>query len=216
MTTVTESWRRIDGWLARYAPDDAALLAPPADPAEIVAAEATLGLSFPPELVESLRRHNGLVEWANMFPERVPLSVARIVEHRQMCMEIDEFDDDDEAFAEAGFPPEERDDEPWWHELWLPFAESDGDSQVIDLRPGPGYGRLGWAIHDDRGTFDGAWPSLGAYLAETAEVLASGGEVRRRVPYLTVDNRLWWGLAGETELHGRPLRPAPTGLPTAS
>jgi cell wall assembly regulator SMI1 len=78
-------------------------------------------------LVESLCRHNGLLEWANILPENPPLSVAGIVEHRQMCMDVAEGID--------GLTPARPGDEPWWHELWLPFAGSDGDSQVIDLRP---------------------------------------------------------------------------------
>lgn len=78
MATVTEARAQIEEWLARHAPASAAVLAPPADPAEIAAAEATLGLAFPPELVESLRRHNGLVEWANILPENPPLPVNRL------------------------------------------------------------------------------------------------------------------------------------------
>jgi cell wall assembly regulator SMI1 len=203
MATVTEAWARIEDWLARHAPASATVLAPPADPAEIAAAEVALGLAFPADLVESLRRHNGLVEWANILPENPPLSVARIVEHRQMCMEVAESIDGFTARSGG---------EPWWHESWLPFAESDGDSQVIDLRPGPGYGRLGWALHDNNGSFDDAWPTLGAYLAETAEALASGGGgVNGWQPYLTVDGELWWNPAGLLDLNGEPLRPAPSG-----
>jgi cell wall assembly regulator SMI1 len=69
-------------------------------------------------------------------------------------------------------------DEPWWHELWLPFAEADGTAQVIDLRPGPGYLRVGFAIHDGTGDFDDGWPSLGAYLTDVADVLDHGGSVK--------------------------------------
>jgi cell wall assembly regulator SMI1 len=203
MGVVTESWIRIEGWLGQHAPTSAAVLAPPADPGEIAAAQDTLRLTFPGELVESLRRHNGLLEWANVLPENPPLSVAGIVEHRQMCMDVAESVD--------GFTSPDRGREPWWHELWLPFAGADGDSQVIDLRPGPGHGRLGWAVHDDGGYFDGAWPSLGAYLADTAGALLSGSGVNGWYPYLTVWGGLWWSTANQAELNGEPLRPAPTG-----
>lgn len=145
-----------------------------------------------------MRRHDGLLEWANIFPGKPPLPVAGIVAHWEMCcaeMEEDEFRDED--------------DEPWWHPLWLPFAESDGDSQIIDLRPGPGHGRLGWAQHDDAGDFTDAWPSLAAYLTETADALETGGAVGVWHPYLIADRELWWTFADTTELHGRPLRPAP-------
>jgi cell wall assembly regulator SMI1 len=197
---VTEAWARIEAWMERHAPASAATLAPPADPAEIAAAQVTLGLAFPAELVASLRRHNGLLEWANVLPEHPPLSVAGIVEHRQMCMDVAD-----------GLAPARPGDEPWWHELWLPFAGSDGDSQVIDLRPGPECGRLGWAVHDSGGWFDGAWPTLGAYLTEAADALVNGTGVNGWHPYLTVDGELWWSTANQTELNGEPLRPAPTG-----
>jgi cell wall assembly regulator SMI1 len=198
MGAVTEAWERIEGWMARYAPDSAALLAPPARKEDVRAAEEATGLAFPPELVESLLRHDGLLEWANIFPGKPPLPVAKIVAHWEMC--CGEMEEDEDEFLEEG-------DEPWWHPLWLPFAGSDGDSQIIDLRPGPGFGRLGSAVHDDAGSFVDAWPSLGAYLTETADALETGGAVRVWRPYLIADRELWWTFAGETELHGRPLQP---------
>ncbi|SCL73055.1 SMI1/KNR4 family protein [Micromonospora peucetia] len=205
--TVTEAWMRMEDWLRRYAPRSAAVLAPPADPGELAAAQVTLGLIFPDELVESLRRHDGLTAWANVFPEAPLLSVAQIVEHRQMCMDVAENVD--------GFTPTEPGAEPWWHERWLPVAEDNGNSQVIDLRPGPGHGRLGRAVHDNGGDFSDAWPSLAAYLTATADALTAGGAVGHWHPYLNADDELWWSLADETNLHGEALRPAPP-LPAAT
>jgi cell wall assembly regulator SMI1 len=72
MTTITTTWARIDRWLGRHAPGSVALLAPPADPAEIAAAERTLGVTFPPELVESLRCHDGFRDEATVLPRRTP------------------------------------------------------------------------------------------------------------------------------------------------
>ncbi|WP_203935002.1 SMI1/KNR4 family protein [Virgisporangium ochraceum] len=215
MGTVTDAWADIERWLARHAPRSAALLAGPADAAAIAAAEARLGLAFPPELVESLSRHNGLTQWDNLFPGHPPLSVDGIVEHYEMCLEIDEDEGDYHDTLDEG-------EEPWWHELWLPFSQIDGDSQIFDLRPGPGHGRLGTAVHDNSGDFTHAWPSLGAYLADTAGALLRGGGAdgnsndgrRYWVPYLTPESTLWWSSAGETHLNGKPLRPAPVEVST--
>jgi cell wall assembly regulator SMI1 len=203
MAGVTDAWARIEGWMLRHAAVSAEMLAGPADPAAIAAAEAELGLAFPAELTESLLRHDGLVDWANVLPEAVPLSTAGIVEHRQMRMDIAEDVD--------GFVAHREQDEPWWHELWLPFADADGDLQVVDLRPGPGYLRLGFAPHDNPAHFDDAWPSLGDYLSAVAHALETSSEAGEWFPYLTVDGELWWSLPGETELNGEPLRPAPPG-----
>lgn len=203
MSAVVEAWAQIETWLGRHAPVSAAALAPPADPIDIAAAQVTLGLAFPAELVESLRCHNGLLRWADILPDMPPLSVAGIVEHWERCMDVvDDFD---------GLRPANPGDEPWWHELWLPFAGADGDAQVIDMRPGPECGRLGWATHDGGAEFGGGWPSLGAYLAEAAEALVKGGGVDGWYPYLTGNSELRWGLANQTEFHGESLWPAPAG-----
>jgi cell wall assembly regulator SMI1 len=201
MGVVIEAWARIEDWLDRFAPISAAVLASPADRDEIAAAEAALGLALPPELVDSLCCHNGLIEWANILPKGPLLSVAGIVEQYQERMDIAEDVD--------GFTPHGPDAQPWWHELWLPFAASDGDLQVIDQRPGPGFARVGEAPHDNPGDFSQAWPSLGAYLANVADALETGGAVGAWNPYLNVRDELWWDLAGATELNGEPLRAAP-------
>ncbi|MET8122455.1 SMI1/KNR4 family protein [Micromonospora sp. NPDC005189] len=129
------------------------MLARPAAEESITAAEAELGLLFPAELAESLRRHDGLTEWANILPEATPLSVKGIVEHRQMRMDIAP---DVDGFAQHG-----AETEPWWHERWLPFGDGDCGLQVIDLRPGPGFASVGWAPTSSPADFSDAWPSRG-------------------------------------------------------
>ena len=191
--------------MQRYAPASRAVLAAPAGPDEIAAAEAWLGLEFPADLVESLGCHNGLRTWANVLPDASPLSVTRIVEVRERWMEI-AVDDPDVLMV-----AQEPGGEPWWHRLWLPFGESGGgDVMVVDLRPGPGFAQMGWAVHDSGGDFTDPWPSLAAYLQATADALRYGIGAKGHYPYLTADGELWWTFAGETELNGEPLRRAPT------
>ncbi|MBC3839304.1 hypothetical protein GXW82_01115 [Streptacidiphilus sp. 4-A2] len=202
-STVQASWARIDAWLHAHAPASHALLAPPADPAAIESAEAELGVRFPPDLVESLACHDGLTAWANIFPQQPPLPVAEIVAHWRMCVEIA---GDDPDLCE----PKAAGAEPWWHRQWIPWAQSDGDAQVIDMRAGPQQGRVGSTAHDDTGSFADGWPNLAAYLNEVADVLEFGGEVGFWAPYLTTRRELWWSFKGETELNGDPLTPAPT------
>ncbi|MFI8326800.1 SMI1/KNR4 family protein [Streptomyces sp. NPDC085529] len=198
------SWSRIDAWLATHAGRDLALLRPPAARDDIERAERLLG-PLPGDLVESLRCHDGVSAWAAFLPEQSPLSVSGIVDRWQIRMDV--------AAENDGLTRRPWDDEPWWHPLWIPWAESaDGGAQVIDRRPGPDAGRLGWAGHGGGGDFTDSWPDLASLLHAVARALHDGGDVRGLHPYLTADGGLWWDDAGCEELDGRPLRAAPVGL----
>jgi cell wall assembly regulator SMI1 len=160
---------------------------------------------LPGDLVESLRCHNGLSTWATLLPEQSPLSVSGIVDRRQTSMDV--------ATENDGLTTRPWDDEPWWHPLWVPWAESaDGAAQVIDQRPGPNAGRLGWAGHSGGGDFTDSWPDLASLLHAVAHALHEGGSVRGLHPYLTTQGELWWDEEDCHELNGQPLRPAPIGL----
>ncbi|MBW6439051.1 SMI1/KNR4 family protein [Actinoplanes hulinensis] len=201
MGTVTEAWARIEGWLHQYTPGSGALLAGPSTPDLIVTAETQAGVAFPAELVESLLRHDGLTEWANILPEATPLGLKDIVEQYEIRMDIGPDVD--------GFAVHSPNTEPWWHELWIPFGDTGCALQVIDLRPGPHHAQLGMAPTGNPADFSNAWPSLSAYLTAVADALEQGGVVGEWHPYVTEDQTLWWDLAGMTEVNGEPLRPAP-------
>lgn len=194
---VSESWRRIDAWLAAYAPASLALLNPPVTEDALQSAQRAVGVELPAELVESLRCHDGLSRWSHLLPVKPPLSAAEIADHWEDSMDIAE-----------GLEEDTGKDEPWWHPLWIPWAESNGDAQVIDLRPGAGNGRVGMAYHDGSGDFSDAWPSLAAYLHAVVEALYSGEDVRGDYPLLTPAGELFWDLGA----HGEYV-PAPVGLP---
>ncbi|MER5866630.1 SMI1/KNR4 family protein [Kitasatospora sp. NPDC002040] len=202
----SESWRRIDAWLAMHSASDLAVLNPPATPEEVRDAERILGIPLPGDLAESLQCHNGLSTWATLLPEQSSLSVSGIVDRWQTCMDV--------AAENDGLTTRPWDDEPWWHLLWVPWAESaDGVAQVIDQRSGPDAGRLGWAGHSGGGDFTDSWPGLAHLLHAVARALHDGGGVRGLHPYLTEQGDLWWDEKDSRELNGQPLRPAPIGLP---
>ncbi|MET9877578.1 hypothetical protein ABZZ36_23525 [Actinacidiphila glaucinigra] len=188
--SVSTSWRRIDAWPATHSASPGALLTPPATRDEDAVAEGLLGVRFPGEPVESLCCHNGVADWAALLPEgRSPLAVAAIVDHWSMCMRV--------ASDVDGLTVPPWEDEPWWHPRRLPWAVgADGTAQVLDLRPGPGHGRLGWAGHGGSGDFSDAVLSLTLYLHEVAEALHHGGGMRGMHPFLTSDGGLWWDEAG--------------------
>ncbi|MEU1597111.1 SMI1/KNR4 family protein [Streptomyces sp. NPDC005708] len=182
MTTdlVETSWDRIDRWLREYAPRTFASLGPPATDEEIRAAEAELDLTFPPDLVASLRRHNGAQGGVEAFQftthDRL-LGVREIVEAtrglRGIAADLDE---------------EER--EYYWHQGYLKIGSygvtSDGLS--IDCRAGRrSHGAIG-RFFDETGTDFGCADSLGAYVAKLADQL-EGDKNPRAVAF---NGRLIW------------------------
>lgn len=213
---VQDSWDRIDDWLRRHAPRTFASLAPPATAEEIRGAEQELDLTFPPDLVASLRRHNGAQgEGAFDFPthDRL-LSVQEIVDAtgflRGIAEDLDEEEDEEE---------EEGDGYHYWHHGFLQFGsyEVTADGLTIDSRPGRSYGAIG-RFFDETGTDFGRADSLGDYLAEVADWLerspASTGDGDSPVTFngrliwaWAYDSRPDWGSADD------PLPPAVTGLP---
>ncbi|MCT7352772.1 SMI1/KNR4 family protein [Streptomyces sp. 15-116A] len=206
MTTdlVEDSWDRIDGWLRTHAPRTFAALASPATDDEIRAAEEKLRLRFHPELVASLRRHNGAQGWgAFRFPthDRL-LGVQGIVEATEFLRHVaaDVYDDygDYDAYEEW----DEEDQEAaasYWHPAYLKFGdyESTADGLAIDCRAGDSYGAIG-RFFDEGGTTFGRADSLGEYLADVADRLersTSGDAPAAGECAVTFNGRLIWETA---------------------
>ena len=80
MGSVTEAWVRLEGWSERHTPTSAALLAPSVTVDAISRAEAELEMTLPAELIESLRRHNGVTQRTRILPKAPPLSSTDIVD----------------------------------------------------------------------------------------------------------------------------------------
>jgi cell wall assembly regulator SMI1 len=206
--TITESWDVLDAWLEQHAPVTLEKLGPPAKPATITLAEARIGQTVPEELVESLRCHDG---GPDLLPVGSLLSVAQIVESYELWME--NARDNDLLTGIVGGQ------QPWWDPQWIPFGDENGNTQIIDMRPGPTHRQLGMAYVYREGTFDDyvCWPSLPAYLAEVATALAAGQPVRDWKPYLFGTKRdldanqgeLTWSAGSKTKFGKRIMRPAP-------
>lgn len=188
--TITEAWHAIDTWLSTYAPATYAVLAPPATDEELQACPVEL----PPELVESLRCHNGLTTWANILPEGPPSSTTEIADNYQLRMDL--------ALEYGGFTVHPPSTEPYWHPSWIPWADSEGDLQVIDLRTN----HLGMAYHDGTGDFTDAFPDLTTYLSTVVTALHTSTGVNNWYPYLTPHQELWWDQGPDkTSVNDEPL-----------
>ncbi|MFE9093288.1 SMI1/KNR4 family protein [Streptomyces sp. NPDC007264] len=198
MTTelVESSWDRIDGWLREHAPRTLASLGPPAADEEIRAAEQELDVAFHPDLVASLRRHNGAQDRpeAFRFPTYDRLSgVREIVEAARFLRGV--AADLDEEWGEEDEDGSER----YWHHGYLKFGSYDvtADGLTIDCRPGSGsYGAIG-RFFDESGTSFGRAESLGACLADVAGRLEGGPAFQGRgVRPVTFNGRLIWADEG--------------------
>ncbi|MFF9346755.1 SMI1/KNR4 family protein [Streptomyces sp. NPDC014734] len=214
-SAVRSAWTRIDNWLRAHATVSYENLAPPADPREIEEAETAMGLALPDELLQSLACHNGLRSEDMTFPGGTPRSIAEIVSFRQLSMDIPRRGES----APRGQAPPADGKEPWWDPQWIPWAHSNGDAQVIDMREGPDQGRVGIQRHDGSGDFSRSWPSLSAYLEAVADVLEQGGTVLDLSPFVCEAYEDEEREDGEYELYWEPLdeskrsRFSPGGVP---
>lgn len=179
---VAVSWDRIEEWLRGNAPD--LPLSPPAEAPAVAAAQESIGLPFPADLVESLLRHDGSP--GSLVPSRwtlVPLDTAVGIWRRntddlaaRQEAEIDDLgDEDDEDWSET---EEGEEDAFWgWNPAWLPIAlDGSGCHLVVELREGDRRGVVGVLDPEVGPRFEGygTWPSTAALLEGTANALDGG------------------------------------------
>lgn len=159
---VNAAWKRIEDWLTVHAPHSRRSLRPAAAASEIVELQKRMSVSFPPDLVASLRRHDGVTAGGFSLPFIYrPLPVNQIAgEWRVTCEAMAS------VFAEA--------DSSWWDKAYVPFATSgDGGCLLVDQRPGS-RGRVGEFYNEDGVNF-AQWPaSVVELLEKTAHSLETG------------------------------------------
>ena len=156
--SVSESWRRIDAWLAEHAPASLAGLRSPATSEAIARTESLIGMPLPDDLRESLMCHNGEDHFGSALPcgQLFPVEEIVVANHRR----LENWDRDEPEMEEI----------PWWGDGWVPFAGDGVSPYFIASHPGMWHGHLGFAPHDDGAGFLG-WPSLGAWLHHVAEAM---------------------------------------------
>ncbi|MEV0416391.1 SMI1/KNR4 family protein [Streptomyces sp. NPDC050448] len=158
---VTREWARIVGWLGIMAPLSAAALRAPV--AEVPHADLPHGsdAALPGELSRLLALNDGCepgTPGAAFLPHGNRLM--RRAEIGPVAETLNALLDEDVIGS-------------WWHPAWVPFAtmsEGSMDCLFIDVRPGLGFGQVG-SFFDETGGELGWWPSLGAFLADTARAL---------------------------------------------
>jgi hypothetical protein len=184
---VEESWARIDAWLARHAPLTHATLRPPAPQAVIEEAERTLGVPFHPDLVASLRCHDGVEpDDATAQLTSYQLSSGQLSSYGPLCGVADIVRNTtflrSLGVGETGLP------------VTLGIGRRPSDGLFIACRPGPRYGQVGRRFDEDTPSF-ARRPSLRHVLADFADALEGGLMFLDRIPLAVAGKlRCWWDL----------------------
>ncbi|MFJ6853724.1 SMI1/KNR4 family protein [Streptomyces sp. NPDC091271] len=196
---ISESWTRIENWLAEHAPVTYTALAPPADVAHIAAAERVIGRPLLKPLVTSLLRHDGLLDqWSSLIPGSYSL-----VSTRQIGAEWELFtsfhdkpaadekgDEVDYDFMKIGVSSVLYGDPQL-----IPIArELGGGYLVLDHRPEIDRGR----VHEAEST-EGVmrrphemWTSLPALMDAIATSLETNQPLNDYTPAVDENQRLCW------------------------
>ncbi|MEO3748510.1 SMI1/KNR4 family protein [Plantactinospora sp. B5E13] len=176
---VDAAWLRIERWLAEHAPRSRQSLRPPAAAKQIDALQVRMSVAFPPDLVASLRRHDGATPggFRLTFLYRL-MSLPEIVRSWEVSCTV---------LARA------PGDDDWWHRSFVPFADAgDGGALLVDQRSG-GHGRVGEFYPEDGTRFDGWPPSVTELLEGVARSVESGEPYLGRFrPVVTADGVLEW------------------------
>lgn len=130
---MDKTWKRIEAWLERNAPDIRADLQPGASDSELSAAANAFGAALPDEMVASYRIHDGTRGAAGpLFGNWRLLSLAdAIVARKTINAPADEEASDEvEDVAAPQIKAE------WWNPNWIPAASNtSGDYLCVDIDP---------------------------------------------------------------------------------
>lgn len=170
--SINDQWERIEAAFTaagiRHALND------PASPEAIDALESELGLTLPPELRESLERHDGTTD--GDWPGGALLGVNGIQGEAKVRRELVE----DNTFADAADHDASNGKgsiKPgWWNLGWIPLdADGGGNGKVVDADPGEN-GVVGQVLDMDHevGPSGPYFGSVSDYLKDIADRIESG------------------------------------------
>jgi cell wall assembly regulator SMI1 len=196
---ISESWTRIENWLAEHAPATCAALAPPADPAHIAATERVIGRPLLKPLVTSLLRHDGLLgQWSSLLPGSYSLvSARRIAAEWELLSGFYDKPTADEKGDEVDYDFMKTGGSSilYGHPQLIPFARELGGSYlVLDHRPEIDRGRVHEAEATEgvmRGSAE-MWTSLPVLMEMIATSLETNQPLNDYTPAVDEERRLCW------------------------
>lgn len=184
MMPVSDTWNRIEAWLAANASMIRKSFRPAAKASALKKLQTKIGLTLPTDFIESLARfegqkedaEHGLFPIADKFLGAMPAcQLFSIVEiDREWSMLKGLLDDGEFAGSQSRPQSGVRDD--WWNPGWVPIAgNGGGDSFCLDMAPDEGgsVGQVIYFFHDMKNRPLIA-PSFSAWLEELAGGLESG------------------------------------------
>lgn len=197
---ISESWRRVEHWLAGHAPTTYAALAPPADPADIAATERVIGRPLLKPLVLSLLRHDGLVDRrCSLLPGFYrPLSASEIATEWQLFTGF--YDqrtaaDEEGGEADLDFMRVGSSSVRYGHPQLIPIARDvRGGCLVLDHRAEADQGRVHEAEAEEgimRGSGE-MWTSLPVLMETVATSLETDQPLNDYPPEVDEEQRLHW------------------------
>ncbi|WP_331754080.1 SMI1/KNR4 family protein [Streptomyces sp. NBC_00826] len=196
---ISESWTRIENWLAEHASASYAALAPPADPADIAAVERVIGRPLLKPLVMSLLRHDGLLDQrGSLLPGFYrPMSAREIAAAWQLFTGFYDKRTADEKGEEADydFMKIGASFVLYGHPQLIPIARNvGGGCLVLDHRPEIDRGRVheAEAVEGIMRVSHEMWTSLPLLMEAIATSLETDQPLNGYTPVVDEEQRLDW------------------------
>lgn len=188
MSSIADTWKAIDAWLAANAPEYLEALQPPATGDQIRSVEAAIGARLPDSFVESVRVHDGQRGEMGLVPPWHLLPLAEVLQTWTM---LKGFRDDGtfDPILDRTVEPDPGVRQTWWDEGWLPFADDMAANLLcLDLNPTP-EGRVGQVItyFRDDGHRRVVAPDVGSWLERAARWMRDGKVAVRDLGTGTID-----------------------------
>ncbi len=177
--SVGQAWNRIAQWHEQHCPAGVFQLNPGASQSDIAEVEAVTGQTFPEDVRESFRRHNGGATdttWLLWYGELLDLN--DVIEQWKMYRQMQEtqgYGVGEDWRPHALIGPAKP---IWWNTSRIHLTDNSGEHLTIDLDP-PDDGHLGQIIYHDHEI--GPTEVLAASWLELLEQIANDLEAGKYV-----------------------------------
>jgi cell wall assembly regulator SMI1 len=155
---IEKLWERIESWdIAHRDPTLGSYLNNSASEDAVSDLNRRLGGILPTDLLDSLRRHDGSVDWTTKFCQGrllgASLILQRLQERRGIAQDLLDAERRNRVGVGVSLTPSGPVKSVFWSNHWIPFHETDWSVTCFDFDPPPN-GVLGQIIEVD---WEGGW-----------------------------------------------------------